>query len=503
MSSASVTEPVTVCETTKWWHKWSWYERGTPEKEKVLLRKLDFMILVFGCLTFFTKFLDLQAFQNAYVSGMKEDIGMVGNDLQYTTGVFQAGYCAAMIPSNILLTRVRPNVLIPIFEILWGVLTLLTAFTKTVSHVYIIRFFSGIFECVAYPGVIYCIGCWYKRNEIGRRLSLFYVAGPLGTMFAGYFQTACYTNLNGVNGLAGWRWLFIICGCITLPVAILGAVVFPARPDSENPSWLLTADQIALARRRVNEGGAKAPKIKLTTETFAKIFRSWHWFAFVALYYVFNQSMITNGQPFNLYLKAHSDVYSISQINNLPTGQSAVSIVTALTCCYWADATGKRWLPSIFICGFMTVGSICMAVWNIPVGLKFFAFYVAGLGGALNPLFMAWASEVTFKSAEERAVTVASMNAIGQALLAGLNIVTFPTPSAPRFQFGWYWVMANNIAQCVLVVVIMYLHKRETSREIQVFEGEVWDEGNGDDIKKVATKDLDSRGEAASYRGES
>lgn len=54
-----------------------------------------------------SQFLDLQAFQNAYVSGMKEDTGMSGNDLQYTTGVFQAGYCLAMIPSNILLTRVR------------------------------------------------------------------------------------------------------------------------------------------------------------------------------------------------------------------------------------------------------------------------------------------------------------------------------------------------------------------------------------------------------------
>jgi MFS transporter, ACS family, pantothenate transporter len=52
------------------------------------------------------QFLDLQALQNAYVTGMKEDIGMEGNDLQYTTAVFQAGYCAMMIPANILLTRV-------------------------------------------------------------------------------------------------------------------------------------------------------------------------------------------------------------------------------------------------------------------------------------------------------------------------------------------------------------------------------------------------------------
>lgn len=73
-----------------------------------------------------------------------------------------------------------------------------------------IRFFSGVFETVAYPGVIYCIGSWYRRSEISRRLSLFYIAGPLGTMFAGYFQSACYTNLDGVHGLAGWRWLFIV-----------------------------------------------------------------------------------------------------------------------------------------------------------------------------------------------------------------------------------------------------------------------------------------------------
>ena len=104
---SSLMTSVECPRSEKWYEKWQWYAPGTSREEKTLLRKLDFIILTFGCLTFFTKFLDLQAFQNAYVSGMKTDVGMVGNDLQYTTGVFQAGYCAAMIPSNILLTRVR------------------------------------------------------------------------------------------------------------------------------------------------------------------------------------------------------------------------------------------------------------------------------------------------------------------------------------------------------------------------------------------------------------
>lgn len=269
-----------------------------------------------------------------------------------------------------------------------------------------------------------------------------------------------------------------------MPVALLGAIVFPARPDAKNPSWILTADEIVLARKRVNRDGAESPKVKLDKGVFATIFKSWHWYAFVALYYVFNQSMITNGSPFNLYLKAHKDIYTIGEINNYPTGQSAMSIVAALVGCYWADASGKRWLPSIWIGGLMSFGSLCMAIWNIPVGLKFFSFYIAGLGGGLNPLFMSWASEVTFKSAEERAVTIASMNAIGQALLAGLNIVTFPTPSAPRFKFGWWWVWANSLAQIAIVILIMVLHNREKRRDT-IIDGE-----NTDDPESIIVEDL-------------
>lgn len=133
-----------------------------------------------------------------------------------------------------------------------------------------------------------------------------------------------------------------------------------------------------------------------------------------------------------------------------------------------STASGKRWLPSLFICVPMTFGATAMAVWHIPLGLKMFSFYVVGLGNALNPLFMSWASEATFQSAEERALTVGSMNALGQALLAGLNIVTFPTPEAPRFHFGWWWVMAANYLQITVVVAILFLHEREKKAEVEM-----------------------------------
>jgi MFS transporter, ACS family, pantothenate transporter len=46
----------------------NWYPKDMPHLEKKLVLKLDLLILVFGCLSFFTKYLDQQAITNAYVS---------------------------------------------------------------------------------------------------------------------------------------------------------------------------------------------------------------------------------------------------------------------------------------------------------------------------------------------------------------------------------------------------------------------------------------------------
>lgn len=62
-----------------------------------------------------------------------------------------------------------------------------------------------------------------------------------------------------------------------MPVAILGLFVFPARPDSKNPSWLLSAEEIKLARHRVATEGSEAPQTKITGAVIKAVFQKWHW----------------------------------------------------------------------------------------------------------------------------------------------------------------------------------------------------------------------------------
>jgi len=73
-------------------------------------------------------------------------------------------------------------------------------------------------------------------------------------MFGGYLQAAAYNNLNAVGGMAGWRWLFVIDGTVTVPSAILGYFMFLGLPSSSKP-WCRMAEQHAMAKRRMkNEG---------------------------------------------------------------------------------------------------------------------------------------------------------------------------------------------------------------------------------------------------------
>jgi ACS family pantothenate transporter-like MFS transporter len=120
------------------------------------------------------------------ISGMREDLHIVGNQLNYITATFWASYCTFMIPACYFMTHYPANVVLPVLEIGWGLSTFGLAWAQNVETLYAMRFLTGLFECCSFTGTIYVIGSWYKPKEIGRRVSLFFIASPLGTMFAGY-----------------------------------------------------------------------------------------------------------------------------------------------------------------------------------------------------------------------------------------------------------------------------------------------------------------------------
>ena len=104
---------------------------------------------------------------------------------------------------------------------------------------------------------------------------IFWLAGSIGTLFSGFLQAAAYTNLNGVAGHAGWRWLFIIDGIFTLPLAVLGFLFFPNLPQGGKRTWWTTESEHILSVERMRAIG-RAGKEPWTLAKAKRIFSSWH-----------------------------------------------------------------------------------------------------------------------------------------------------------------------------------------------------------------------------------
>ncbi|KAI0165114.1 MFS general substrate transporter [Hypoxylon sp. FL1284] len=420
----------------------NWYPSNYPTEERKLLFKLDLSILIFACLCYQTNI------SNAYVSGLKEDFDLNGNELNYFNVCYYVAYVFFQVPGMLLMSRPR----------LWGVCTFAQSRVTTVQQLYACRFLVGMLEAPVFAGTHFILGSWYSGPELFKRAGTWFICNPLGTMVSGYLQAAAYTNLGGVGGMPGWRWLFIIDGIFTIPIALIGFVVFPGVPDSPKPFYL-TSDDIALAKTRMERANVRKPG-KMGLDVFKRTFKRWHIWVFVSSYVC----MIIAQYPdtyMNLWLKEEG--FSVVQINQLPTVTYAINIVAS-----WLGTTLAAIYPSWTVYTGATTGlsfsAICMVIWNIPKPLKFVAWYVLGLAGCLSPILYSTVNTVVKGDSEERALIMGTMMTFGYSFNIWAPLVLFPTVGpngAPRWRIGWPFTLAFRILLWIGFITAILLHRRE------------------------------------------
>lgn len=171
----------------KWYH---WFEPTDTPTERKLLFKLDLILCFFAFTMYWVKYLDQTNLNNAYVSGMKEDLGMKGNDLVNTQSIYTVGAIVFHLPFMYLIHKYPTNYLLPAMDVGWGLFTLAIFKAKNTSQLQIFRFFVGAFESAFYPTINYILGSWYTPSEYARRAGIFYWGQMLGVLTAGLLQAA-------------------------------------------------------------------------------------------------------------------------------------------------------------------------------------------------------------------------------------------------------------------------------------------------------------------------
>lgn len=157
------------------------------------------------------------------------------------------------IPSNLIITRVKPSIYLASVVAAWAVVSLSQGFTHNFVGLLLARFILGLVEGPFLPGVFFLMSCWYKRSELPPRIAFLYGANMLASAFGGLIAAGITSQMEGVLGRPAWAWLFIIEGSITLAIAL---AIFPFLPDyplKTKRFWISHEQQLVVEWRIRNE----------------------------------------------------------------------------------------------------------------------------------------------------------------------------------------------------------------------------------------------------------
>ncbi|KAF1352693.1 MFS general substrate transporter [Lizonia empirigonia] len=453
-----------------WMYLWEWYPKHYPAEERKLLRKLDACLLTFCSFMFFLKWLDSSNINNAYVSGMKEELNLYGNQYSLFGTFYNCGYLVFQIPSLLLLSRPKiAKYYLPLMEVLWSIVTFTQSQMRNERDIYGTRFLLGLLETPVASGTTYVLASWYKPEEVFKRTGVWYVSNNIAVMFGGYLQAAAYKNLNGVGGMAGWRWLFIIDGVISLPIALAGFFIFPGLPSSAKPWWLTPAEH-DLAKTRVAAAGI-APSKNLNWSIIKRTLRRWEFYMGLLAYTFFLSSSYPHGQM-ALWLKDQAakfpGSYSVPQINTIPTGAQGVSVFAALLATSLCMIY-PLWSVFSIVQTIYLIANILLLVWVIPKGLHFACYYLLGVSAAVTPILMPFINMALRDDAEARAVTVGGMLTAGWAVYSFYPIAAFPVVEAPRWTKGYSVNIVFVVGCWASFLVMQYLYKKSEKKKLGQF----------------------------------
>uniref|UniRef100_A0A0B7K2K8 Major facilitator superfamily (MFS) profile domain-containing protein n=1 Tax=Bionectria ochroleuca TaxID=29856 RepID=A0A0B7K2K8_BIOOC len=492
-------EPVSNQKSTWRGYIWDSWDR-TPEERKLVL-KMDLTLMTFGCLGTFIKYLDKSNLQSAFVSGMKEDLSLYGNELNYANTAYSIANIIALWPSNLILTRVNPRWFIPFLELGWTVITFLQAVMTKPSHMYALRAILAIFETGHYSAVVYLCGAWYQKRELARRLAIINITTAIGPMFSSYLQAAAYTGLNGVHGKAGWQWLFIIDGVISLGIIIPQFLFYPDVPARQKPDLVFTEREIELARNR----NPKEGRVKQGAFTLAQVKR-WFLTLDIWLLWIISFANAVVDQPMNsmaFWLKEWNKIkpgsYTVPQINNYTTPIQGVTVVVTLLMAWSSDTwlRGRRW-------PMLVVGSTVAAIVDLTLAStsvfpenragRWFLYYLTGFCQASNSMFWAWTQDTLVGDPATRAFASAGLNVWASLSHAVIPLAIFQTVDQPAVVAGNYGSAGFAILHSLTSLGLAYLqHTRSaklTNEDDESEETEEASEGSANKTVAVTQREV-------------
>ena len=414
------------------------------EIEKRTLRRITWRIVPFIMLLYFIAYIDRVNIGFAALT-MKGDLGFTASILGFGAGIFFWGYFLFEVPSNIALHKVGARLWITRVMVTWGIVSAGMAFVSGPTSFYVMRFLLGAAEAGFFPGIILYLSYWFPARKRAGVTAFFMAAAPISTAL-GSPLSAALLEMNGVMGLAGWQWMFIL---EAIPALLLGVVVFFYMTDRpELASWLKDDERNWLVKTMNAEAASKG------TQAHESIWSG------LANPRVLALSLIYFGTSAGLYTLGIWAPQIIKQlgVTSMTVGflNAIPPIVSVVAMVLWArhsDRTGERTWHVIIACLTAAAGLGIAAISDSIVGLIAALTIVnVGISCAKAPL---WSMPTSFLTGAAAATGIATINSIGNlGGFAGPAMIGWVKDQTGSFAGGLCFVAGLLVISAVTTLLL-------------------------------------------------
>lgn len=379
--------------------------------QKVIL-KIDMIVLPTMGILYILNYIDRQNLASAKLQGIMEDLNMSTQQFATAVSILFVGYLPFQIPSNLIMIKIpRPGMYICFAVAIWGCISAATAAVKSYGQLLAVRAILGVAEAVFFPGAIYFLSAWYVKVELGKRIAALYIAQQVGNAFGGLFAAAVL-KLDGMHGIAGWQWLFIIEGSATVGIGVICACIMPEFPHN---SRILTPIERDLAVWRIEaESGAAEGSAENETESTLHGFSSALKDPKLLLLIFANMVSQTQGSIANYFptlVQSLNFSHMVSLLLTAPPYILAGALYYAIM--FYSDRKTTVY-PIILICAAVAVIMYIIPMATTNVGARYFAMMIlptASVGPQL--LLFKTINLHLARPVSKRAAASALVNAIG------------------------------------------------------------------------------------------
>jgi hypothetical protein len=260
--------------------------------------------------------------------------------------------------------------------------------------------------------------------------------------------------MDGVAGLAGWRWMFIITALMTIPIGVAGIFIWPGTPAKPNLLFL-TKEELALAKSRleVDKYDTSQDLKQSRVQLFRTIFTSWKVYVLAFWSVLFWNAGGTSSGGYLLWIKSLKR-YNASKINQLGTTAPALGIFYVLFINFSADLFLGRAGALSLAQGMNLISMIILAVWQVPESAKWVAFNLQYFSVAMSSVLYSWINTICRDDTQTRSIVLVVVNLVAQSTTAWTSILVFKTREAPRFLKGWTFA-GTSAFLCILFTLVV------------------------------------------------